>query len=102
MGDIVQVQKLLWSTNEETQNSQVQKFDVIIGSDIVYEETYVTALFQTAMRHFCPHGIFYLAYTKRNVSIDYVLDQAKLAGFHCQKQPEHNKEGMYEFVHVDV
>ncbi|RHY32115.1 hypothetical protein DYB32_002856 [Aphanomyces invadans] len=54
----------------------LRTFDVLIGADIIYEKDYVGPLFATAS-HFLARSsdanIFYLAYTKRNVSIDYVL-----------------------------
>ncbi|RHY85708.1 hypothetical protein DYB31_005334 [Aphanomyces astaci] len=67
-------QKLLWGEDltPETQGT----YDVLIGADIIYEKDYVGPLFATAS-HFLARSsdanIFYLAYTKRNVSIDYVL-----------------------------
>ncbi|KAH9109385.1 hypothetical protein LEN26_004177 [Aphanomyces euteiches] len=90
-------QELLWGENltPETQGT----FDVLIGADIIYEKEYVQPLFVTAS-HFLarssPANVFYLAYTKRNVSIDYVLSCATNVGF-TWKAPT-TDEGIYEFT----
>ncbi|KAF0691397.1 Aste57867_17365 [Aphanomyces stellatus] len=88
--------QLLWGEElvPETQGS----YDVLIGADIIYEKQYVAPLFATAS-HFLSrtaHNIFYLAYTKRNVSIDYVLSCATDAGF--QWIAPTTDEGIYEFT----
>ncbi|KAF0748456.1 hypothetical protein AaE_007343 [Aphanomyces astaci] len=89
-------QKLLWGEDltPETQGT----YDVLIGADIIYEKDYVGPLFATAS-HFLARSsdanIFYLAYTKRNVSIDYVLACATGAGFTWVAPT--TDEGIYEF-----
>jgi hypothetical protein len=74
--------KLLWG--EELTPDTQGSYNVVIGADIIYEKEYVAPLFATAS-HFLgrssSRNIFYLAYTKRNVSIDYVLACASNVGF---------------------
>lgn len=71
-----------------------------MAADVIYEAQVVPALFQTAARYILPSsGIFYLSYTKRNVSIDYVLAQAQVAGFQWQSQSKRtDHEGIYVFT----
>ncbi|KAL4109371.1 hypothetical protein PRIC1_001071 [Phytophthora ramorum] len=101
--DRVQCQKLLWGVNLE----QIpDKFDIVLGADIIYEQEHVVSLFETAKfllrpgRHSVEDGgkaasEFLLAYTKRNVSIDYVLDTAKSFGFEWEEPT--SDEGIYTF-----
>lgn len=96
--DRVECCKLLWGENLE---EIADKFDILLGADIIYEQEYVVALFKTArylMRP--PQGddrgsVFVLGYTKRNVSIDYVLDTA--ASFGLEWEAPDTDEGMYTF-----
>ncbi|OQR87985.1 hypothetical protein ACHHYP_07809 [Achlya hypogyna] len=88
--------QLLWGTEltPETKGT----YDVLIGADIIYEKTYVAPLFASAS-HFlsrAPGHLFLLAYTKRNVSIDYVLDCARAEGF--QWTAPTTDEGIYHFT----
>lgn len=75
------------------------QFDIVFGSDIIYEPTAVASLFQTARRHLRRHDSahFLLAYTKRNVSIDIVLQEADQAGLACVLFPPEYEEGIYIF-----
>jgi hypothetical protein len=100
--------KMLWGT-ELTPESQ-GTFDVIIGADIIYEDAYVEPLFATASHYLKREDsttaaageddyaipVFLLAYTKRNVSIDHVLDCASRVGF--EWTPPKGEEGIYSFT----
>lgn len=99
----VQCRKLVWGIDLD----QIEdKFDIVLGADIIYEHEHVVSLFETA-RYLLRPGCqildggrkaaseFLLAYTKRNVSIDYVLDTAKNFGFEWD-EPRHD-EGIYTF-----
>ena len=57
------------------------KFDILLGSDIIYVEHVVAPLFTTVSQLLSPHGVFLLAFARRNVSIDYVLVEARRQGF---------------------
>ncbi|CAI5731732.1 unnamed protein product [Peronospora destructor] len=101
--DRVQCRKLRWGIDL----GQIEdKFDVVLGADIIYEQEHVVSLFETAKyllkpgRHIVEKGDkaaseFLLAYTKRNVSSDYVLDIAKNFGFEWDEPM--NDEGIYTF-----
>ena len=63
----------------------VKKFDIILGSDIIYVEHVVEPLLNTVAQLLRPyHGVFLLAFARRNVSIDYVLSVAQQQGFVCE------------------
>ncbi|EGZ24076.1 hypothetical protein PHYSODRAFT_296275 [Phytophthora sojae] len=101
--DRVQCQKLLWGVDLD----KIQdKFDIILGADIIYEQEHVVSLFETAKYLLKPGrrsgedggkaaSEFLLAYTKRNVSIDYVLNTAKSFGFEWEEPT--NDEGIYTY-----
>ncbi|CAI5717807.1 hypothetical protein KXD40_001135 [Peronospora effusa] len=101
--DRVQCRKLLWGIDLD----QIEdKFDIVLGADIIYEQEHVVSLFETAKYLLKPGrqlvesadkaaSEFLLAYTKRNVSIDYVLDTAKNFGFEWDEPI--NDEGIYTF-----
>ncbi|RLN56512.1 hypothetical protein BBJ29_006023 [Phytophthora kernoviae] len=101
--DRVQCRKLLWGVDLE----QIEdKFDLVLGADIIYEQEYVVSLFQTAQYLLRPGQCsvedggkaaskFLLAYTKRNVSIDYVLDTA--TSFNFEWEEPSDDEGIYTF-----
>jgi len=98
VADRVECRKLLWGEDLE---AIADKFDILLGADIIYEQEYVVALFKTA-RHLMrpPHGddagsVFVLGYTKRNVSIDYVLNTA--SSFELEWTTPDTDEGMYTF-----
>ncbi len=57
------------------------KFDILLGSDIIYVEHVVEPLFDTVSQLLSSHGVFLLAFARRNVSIDYVLYVAQRQGF---------------------
>nr|CCA16209.1 conserved hypothetical protein [Albugo laibachii Nc14] len=83
--------KLLWGVSLDQWND---KFQVVLGADIVYDKDCLDALIQTATHLLSEEGIFILAFTKRNVSIDAVLETAARYKLH-QKAVE--KEGIYLF-----
>ncbi|CAH0479731.1 unnamed protein product [Peronospora belbahrii] len=101
--DKVQCRKLLWGIDLD----QIEdKFDIVLGADIIYEQEHVVSLFETVKYLLKPGrqsvegtdkaiSEFLLAYTKRNVSIDYVLDTAKNFGFEWEEPT--TDEGIYTF-----
>lgn len=90
--DRVECRKLLWG---EDLDKLTDTFDIILGADIIYEQEYVVALFNTARHLMRPSSVFVLGYTKRNVSIDYVLATAANVGLEWT-EPD-TDEGMYTF-----
>ncbi|CAI5724074.1 unnamed protein product [Hyaloperonospora brassicae] len=98
----VQCRKLLWGVDLD----QIRDtFDVVLGADVIYEQEHVLPLFETAKYLLKPGRCsgaegkaaseFLLAYTKRNVSIDYVLATAKGVGFEWEEPT--TDEGIYTF-----
>mmetsp|Transcript_12079 Transcript_12079/g.17417 ORF Transcript_12079/g.17417 Transcript_12079/m.17417 type:complete len:302 (+) Transcript_12079:42-947(+) len=89
--------QLRWGRNIQDfiDSSFIKTFQVIIGSDIIYAQEQVNPLFTTVSLLLDANGTFLLAYSRRNVSIDYVLDCANLHGF-VWTEPE-NSEGVFAF-----
>ncbi|KDO21436.1 hypothetical protein SPRG_12443 [Saprolegnia parasitica CBS 223.65] len=96
MDPTVCCKQLLWGTELTPETKGC--YDVLLGADIIYEKAYVAPLFASAS-HFLsrrPNHLFLLAYTKRNVSIDYVLECARAEGF--QWVAPTTDEGIYHFT----
>ena len=84
--------QLRWGRNIQDfiDSSFCKTFQVIIGSDIIYAHEQVDPLFATVSILLDPNGTFLLAYSRRNVSIDYVLECANHHGF-VWTEPEHSE-----------
>lgn len=116
--ELLPCRQLIWGHEQQTQ--EIQKcfgtFDVIIGSDIIYHEAIVEPLFKTVQRLLAPsssdgthdienndsvesilylQSVFLLAYARRNVRIDFVLDCAIRHGL--QYIIPKTDEGVYIF-----
>lgn len=76
------------------------RFDVIMGSDIIYVESILEPLFATvdSLLTYDKGGAFILAYARRNVKIDLVFSTAERLGFEWA-QPE-GEEGCFVFSRV--
>lgn len=79
----IQCKQLRWGKHldEFASSSCISKYQVIIGSDVVYAQDQLEPLFNTVSTLLDPKGTFLLAFTRRNVSIDCVLDCANIYGF---------------------
>ena len=87
--------KKRWCTDEQNQDG----FDIIMGADIIYTEEAVEPLFNTVsslLSKANPHSKFLLAYARRNVKIDFVLNYAEKCGL-IWSQPKDAEEGVYIF-----
>jgi len=75
------------------------RFDVIMGSDIIYADDIIEPLFDTVtgLLSYSIHALFLLAYIRRNVKIELVLDCAKRRGFHYEKADHTMDDGVYMF-----
>jgi predicted nicotinamide N-methyase len=71
------------------------RFDLIMGSDIIYVESILDPLFETVEALLCPSGSFVLAYARRNVKIDCVFKTAEKFGFNW-REPS-SEEGCFVF-----
>ena len=73
------VQQLCWGQRLDVFQQHFGKFDLILGADIIYVESILEPLFETVVRLLDENnnkGRFCLAYARRNVSIDLVLECA--------------------------
>jgi predicted nicotinamide N-methyase len=70
-------------------------FDVVLAADIIYVTEIIQPLWETVDTILPPHGLFMLAYARRNVPIDLVLEQATQRGF-TWSCPD-NAEGVFLF-----
>lgn len=68
--------KLWWSHHDEILKEFPNKFDIILGADIIYEESQIVPLFTSVVALLKEDGEFILAYARRNVPIDLVLNSA--------------------------
>jgi predicted nicotinamide N-methyase len=74
--------QLVWGRRIDDFVNRHGQFDVILGSDIIYVPEILEPLFlQTVPMLLQEDGHFLLAYARRNVSIDLVLEVASRAGF---------------------
>lgn len=97
----VTCRQLVWGRNLDNFVSEHGVFDVILGSDIIYVEEIIEPLFETIECILNPQAdadaTFILAYARRNVPIDLVLDHAKQRGFECTRPDESSAEGVFYF-----
>ena len=95
---IISCQQLVWGNQEQVDSfkQQVQTFDTIIGSDIIYVEEILNPLFDTVRQLLDEKdGKFLLSYARRNVSIDLVFATATKYGFIWEEPP--HTEGVFIF-----
>jgi predicted nicotinamide N-methyase len=93
---IIQCKQLRWGKHlDEFASSCISKYQVIIGSDVVYAQDQLEPLFDTVSNLLDTNGTFLLAFTRRNVSIDCVLDCATIYGF-SWTEPD-SPEGVFAF-----
>jgi len=91
--------QLRWG-KQYASNFTHDKFDVIIASDVIYVEEIIKDLFDTVMVLLNEGGMFILAFVRRNVKIDLVLDYAKVCdlGYRCVTLDDAgSSEGIYIF-----
>jgi predicted nicotinamide N-methyase len=72
-----------------------QGFHLVLGSDIIYVEEILDPLFQSVDRLLANGGAFWLAYARRNVKIDLVLETADRFGFSYETPDD--TEGVFVF-----
>lgn len=97
------VQEYLRSVDGNTSSSNIttttdsDRFDVILGSDIIYVDHVVEPLLDTVKMLLKPTtGVFLLAFARRNVAMDFVLQMAQQRGFVWQAPV--TPEGIYIFA----
>eukprot|EP01033_Poteriospumella_lacustris_P014758 gene14758-10555_t len=74
---------LYWGQDEDfvQEYCHAGKFDVLLAADVIYEDDQVLPLITTASRILKPDGEFILAFARRNVPMDKVLDAATAFNF---------------------
>jgi predicted nicotinamide N-methyase len=84
----IQCRQLVWGDNDRVDDLKKQYtdddnhgFHLVLGSDIIYVEEILDPLFQSVDRLLADGGEFWLAYARRNVKIDLVLEMADKYGF---------------------
>jgi hypothetical protein len=83
---------------EASYNTTSTEFDMIVGSDIIYLEEMLAPLWITIDALLSPTGVMWLAYSRRNVSIDLVVNAAARHDFILQEAPSvEHMDGMYVF-----
>jgi predicted nicotinamide N-methyase len=75
------LRKLWWGEVSQFLEEFPDKFEVVLAADVIYEDEQVEPLLNTARELLRADGVFYLAYARRNISIDKVLRVAAEIGF---------------------
>jgi predicted nicotinamide N-methyase len=97
----IQCRQLVWGDNDRVDDLKKQYtdddqgFHLVFGSDIIYVEEILDPLFQSVDRLLADGGAFWLAYARRNVKIDLVLETADKYGF-TYETPD-DTEGVFVF-----
>lgn len=99
--DTISCHQLRWGKNVSYFKKLHGVFDVIIGSDIIYTEEAVDILFDTVVSLLKNEGTFLLAFARRNVSIDLVLNCADKHSFQWKCDLE-DEEGIYIFTQKSI
>jgi predicted nicotinamide N-methyase len=97
----IQCRQLVWGDNERLNDlrRQFEKgFHLVLGADIIYVEEILDPLFQSVQRLLAVDGQFWLAYARRNVKIDLVLETATRHGFSYETPDD--TEGVFVFRRV--
>lgn len=102
----VRCRQLIWGEQADNFQSTHGTFDLIMGSDIIYVEEILEPLWYTVstlLSHDEDNdkrcaAAFWLAFARRNVSIDLVLEQARRNGF--EWITPQGAEGVYVFTRL--
>ena len=95
--ETVSCRQLVWGHSVQEFVDQHGTFDTIMGADIIYIDEVLEPLFlETIPKLLSQDGRFLLAYARRNVSIDRVLETATRAGLSYKQYDE--PEGVFAFT----
>ena len=102
---VLPCRQVIWQKNVEdfrqrwcVREQNIDGFDIIMGADIIYTETAIEPLFDTVTSLLSknnPKAKFLLAYARRNVKVDMVLEHAKKCGLQWYEPDD--AEGVYVF-----
>jgi predicted nicotinamide N-methyase len=90
------VRQLVWGEAASFLTTDSERFDTVIGSDIIYVEEILEPLWRTVDALVTPDGAFLLAFARRNVPIDRVFETAATHGF-AWTCDDSNSEGVVVF-----
>lgn len=93
--NVIVVAQLIWGEDLEKFRNLHGQFSVILGADIIYVPELLGRLWQTVDTLLTDSGTFVLAYTRRNVSMDLVIQHATASGF--QATSNSNDEKVFVF-----
>jgi SAM-dependent methyltransferase len=96
----IQCRQLVWGDKERLDDLRragpfENGFHLVLGADIIYVVEILEPLFQSVQRLLADGGQFWLAYARRNVKIDWVLEMATRYGF-TYETPD-DTEGVFIF-----
>jgi predicted nicotinamide N-methyase len=94
----IECHQLIWGHALSDFQSTHGVFDVIMGADIIYLVDQLPPLWATVDALLTQYGMFVLAYARRNVSMDRVLEHARRHHFVLQSEPAEGTEGVYIFT----
>jgi protein N-lysine methyltransferase METTL21D len=100
-GTPVFVRQLVWGEAASFLLTDSERFDTVIGSDIIYVEEILEPLWRTVDDLVSPHGAFLLAFARRNVPIDRVFETAATHGF-AWTCDDSNSEGVVVFRRAEM
>jgi predicted nicotinamide N-methyase len=95
LSDLVRQHTTPSDADNENKN---EGFHLILGSDIIYVEEILDPLFESVERLLAVNGRFWLAYARRNVKIDLVLETAARHGFSFEEPKD--AEGVFIFQRI--
>ena len=90
------VRQLIWGEAGAFPRIGSERFDTVLGSDIIYVEEILEPLWRTVDDLMSPDGVFLLAFARRNVPIDRVFETAAAHGF-AWTRDDSNCEGVVVF-----
>jgi Lysine methyltransferase len=90
------VRQLVWGEAAAFLLTYSERFDTVLGSDIIYVEEILEPLWRTVDDLVTPDGAFLLAFARRNVPIDRVFETAAAHGF-AWTRDESKSEGVVVF-----
>ncbi|CAM9674853.1 unnamed protein product [Chrysoparadoxa australica] len=96
------LERLTWGCHLEFMEEHPTGFDLVMAADVIYEEEAIVPLLLTVcdLLKLREGSIFLLAFARRNVSIDQVLEEASRRGLIWKEvddfQPTHSTELIYQ------
>jgi len=98
-GSSIVCSKLYWGDLKAFIQEFPEPFDVLLAADVIYEDEQVEPLVNTVatiLRK--PHGVFYLAFARRNVPIDKVISAANNLSLKESVLDQNGMEPIYAFT----